>query len=279
MATCNWEIKVTERENGSTYIDKNGTKTVKSALWKGLKEALKSEKKADLLYRKIMGPVGDFINMHGDPYKGPWDEEKNPEGYQGPTDQNGEPTVKAALEFYRLDTFMREPQNLGEKTPLTKKMSVLKDAINSIEKQLGVFRKQKGKEEMTAGLEKLRNDLLEQLRDKKEEKGLLVYADTALSQTKEMLRILRELYANRKIVPNDKLSKLTARQLQDIYEYAKSFSNIDEIIAQAEAGYITLDAQVLSDLKETAKLRDVIETEYKKMTVEFITDRFAPTDG
>jgi len=279
MATCNWDIKVTEREDKSTYIDKNGTKTVRSALWDGLRQALKSEKEADLLYRKIMGPVGDFINMHGDPYKGPWDEEKNPEGYQGPADQNGEPTVKAALEFYRLDKFMREPQNLGEKTPLTKKMSVLKDAINSIEKQLGVFRKQKGKAEMTAGLEKLRNDLLEQLRDKKEEKGLLVYAETALNQTKEMLKILRELYANKKIVPNDKLSKLTARQLQDIYEYAKSFSNIDEIIAQAEAGYIKLDAKVLADLKETAKLRDVIETEYKTMTVEFITDRFAPTDG
>ena len=275
---CKWTINISEDASGKKTLDRNGTKTIESLLYNNIYKTFKSEKKASLLYNKIINIAGDFIQMNGDPYKGIYDEENNPEGYMGSVDVNGEPTIKAALIYYELDRFMREPQNIGEKNPLSKKMAILKTAINSIELQLNSFKKVKGQERMGENLRELKDRLLLELRDKREERGLVRYAQSALDQTKKALELLKELYKNKKDATAIKKTKLTARQLQGLYEYAMSFRNIDDIIIQAEKGYITMEAETLENLKETAKLRDIIEDEYKKISIEFIKDKFAPTN-
>ena len=282
MAACRFRVKV-KKVNGKKRLDPNGTE-VDSILYAKLRNKL-PEQKANLLYRKVAAVKGPFIELNGDPYKGPYDQETNPEGYRGKTDPNGEPLYKDVMKFNKLNSLMNERQNLGKKNILTRGMAALQDSLNAIELQLNAFKRSREKEKLSDELEVVRNKLLEKLRDGDEKMGLLVYAQNALKYTEQTLEKLKELEDAKRDPLAAMSKKLTAQKLQELYEYSKSFANIDQVIKDVESGWITMEIITMPDkttidplqlLKDSRDVREEIENRYKDLSIEFIIEQFAP---
>jgi hypothetical protein len=282
MTACRFRVKVT-KENGKKRLDPNGTE-VDSILYAKLRNKM-PEKQANLLYRKVAAVKGPFIEINGDPYKGPYDQENNPEGYRGKTDVNGEPLYKDVMKFNKLDTLMNERQNLGKKNVLTRGMAALQASLNAIELQLNAFKRSREKEKLSDELEGVKNKLLEKLRDGDEKMGLLEYAQNALKYTESTLDKLKALEKARKDPTAAMSKKLTAQKLQELYEYSKSFANIDQVIKDVESGWIQMDVVEMQDgtiinplqiLKDARDVREEIENRYKDLSIQFIVEQFAP---